>query len=76
MSGIERRIRRLGDIEPSVPQFKLDGAGGYSALHPRKGWRHFSAKRIAAIRLTEAKKRGDAPWWRGVPAMEQVALNG
>jgi hypothetical protein len=41
-------FRRLRAKEPAFRVHEGEGAGGYDAMHPTKGWRRFSAKRLRA----------------------------
>ncbi len=47
MTSIQRQIRRKRSLP--TPEFSqpviIHDDGGYSALHPTRGWQHFSAKR-------------------------------
>lgn len=53
-----RAVRKAGT---GRRQFVYDLYGdGYSVLHPTKGWRRFTAKRLAAVALT-AKLKGRMP---------------
>jgi len=47
--------------------------GGYAVLHPTKGWRAFSQRRVSAFALTSLKRQGNAPWWLGIAAFEAGA---
>lgn len=53
MSSLPRRIARkrkrlTGDWPARERPFRSEGEGGYSTLHPTKGWMRVSAKRLFA----------------------------
>lgn len=53
MSSLTRRIqrkalRKRAYHEAGTMPFKMENDGGYSALHPTRGWKRFSAARLRA----------------------------
>lgn len=55
MSSLSRRIQRkyqrsLPDYEPAPQPFRMLADGGYETLHPTRGWKRFSGKRLRAQR--------------------------
>ena len=61
MTSMNRQIARSNpnyDFSKSRPQLtEYDEDGGYKTLHPTKGWKSVSAKRVAA-QLTMMNKFG------------------
>lgn len=43
-----RKIRSHPDYERPAQQYRYNPDGGYSVLHPTKGWRRVSGKRLVA----------------------------
>lgn len=43
-----RKIRSHSDYEKSAQEYRDNPDGGYSVLHPTKGWRRVSGKRLVA----------------------------
>lgn len=78
MSSLARKIAR-GRFkpgytrEPAERKFEMLPDGGYRVLHPTKGWRAFTARRVQAKQITDLKRAGAQPWWLGVAAFEQGA---
>lgn len=59
--------------ERNEPIYRLNGdeVGGYRILHPTKGWRTMTQRRLQAIDITLAKSQGKIAWWRGCPVLER-----
>lgn len=70
-SRLNRHQRRAKAAKADRPErhFEFLGDGyGYRVLHPTKGWRRHTERRIDAVATTQAVLAGNLPWWHGAMA--------